>query len=271
MSTAQIAILLAIGLASGLMGGLLGIGGGVIIVPVLVELLPRFGAPPEEVMHLTVATSLAAVLLTSISSSRAHAKKGNVVRRLVMYAGPMAAFGGIGGAWIAKYLPGEWHKRGFGLFLIAVAIQLLKPEKKNGGEAPSKAPEPHEIPIPGALAAGIAIGIAAGVLGIGGGSLAVPIFHLLLGLPIHQSVGTSAAVGVFAALLGTITHMLVPAGKEAIPYAIGYVHWPSALIISVSAVLTAQLGARLAAKTKPGPLRRIFGGFLLFVAARLLF
>ena len=273
MTTPDLLSLLATGALSGTLGGLLGIGGGVVCVPVLIMFLPHLmeagGAGAAHVVHYAVATSLATVFFTNLSSTQAHNAKGNVLWRLALIAGPVAAFTAMGGAYLTSYIPGEVHRRVFGVFLLWISYKLIRASEATSAAEGEGAPA--ERPAMAALA-GSAVGASSGLLGIGGGSVAVPFFHLVLAHPMHKSVGTSAAVGAFAALLGTLGHVLAPApeGEGALAHTIGFVHWPAALLISAAALITAQLGARLAARVKPVPLRRTFGVFLFFVAWKLI-
>lgn len=271
MTTPDLLILLATGLISGTLGGLLGIGGGVVVVPVLIMFLPHLGAGPEHVVHYAVATSLTTVFFTNLSSTHAHNSRRNVVWELVLIAGPVAALTAIGGALLTNFIPGEIHRRVFGAFLLYVSYKLIRTKSREGEDGAAQAP-PIKLAKPAAAGAGSAVGISSGLLGIGGGSVAVPLFHLALGYPMHRSVGSSAAVGACAALLGTLGHALstAPTGQGALVRTIGFVHWPAALLISAAALGSAQIGARLAARTKPAPLRRIFGVFLFFVAWKLI-
>ncbi|MCB0218394.1 MAG: sulfite exporter TauE/SafE family protein [Chrysiogenetes bacterium] len=271
MNTPDILILLATGLVSGTLGGLLGIGGGVVVVPMLIMFLPHLGAGSEYLVHYSVATSLATVFVTNVSSTHAHHGRGNVIWPLVLVAGPVAAATAMGGAYLTNYLPGEIHRRAFGAFLLYVSVKLIRAKSASDGEASEEAVE--DVPSkPMAAAAGSAVGAASGLLGIGGGSVAVPLFHLVLGHAMHRAVGSSAAVGACAAVLGTLGHMLskTPTGQGALSHTIGFVHWPAALLISVAALGSAQIGARMASRIKPAPLRRTFGVFLFFVAWKLI-
>ncbi len=251
-----------IGIFAGLIGGLLGLGGGIIIVPALYFLFVWQGFSLDNVMHIAVATSLTTIIFTSISSSYAHHKRGAVLWPQVALLVPGIIIGAVIGAHIADALPSEAMRVGFGAFEILVAIQTwfrLKPAAQ------------RSLPgTKGLLLIGILIGSLSTVLGIGGGTLTVPIL-LWCGINIRNAVATSSACGFPIALIATLTFIMLGWNQENLPSAsLGYVYWPAALGISITSVLFAPLGARIAHKIPVASLQRIFAIVVFIVGVRIL-
>lgn len=253
---------LGVGAVAGFMAGLLGIGGGLIIVPMLIFAFTRQGIPHDYIMHLALGTSLASIVFTSISSFRSHHKRGavhwDVFRRIV----PGIILGTFIGSFIASLLSTGILKGFFVLFLFYIGIQLLINKKpKSGRELPG---------IPGMLGAGNIIGLASSLVGIGGGSLSVP-FMLWCNLPMHHAIGTSAAIGFPIAVSGAIGYLVNGLGDSGLPsYTLGYLYMPAIAGIVCASVLTAPIGVRLAHRLPVNKLKRIFALFVLFLAARML-
>jgi uncharacterized membrane protein YfcA len=179
-------VYLGVGAGAGILAGLLGVGGGVVIVPALVFAFTGLGYPAEHIMHLALGTSLASIMFTSVSSFRAHHKRGAVLWNVVKAITPGIIVGTYAGTYVASMLSTNFLKGFFVVFLYWVSIQMLlniKPKPKRA------------LPgTPGMFAAGSTIGVVSSLVGIGGGSLSVP-FMALCNIPMHTAVGTSAAIG----------------------------------------------------------------------------
>ena len=245
---------LALGCFAGLVAGLLGVGGGLIMVPVLAVLFGLHGFAAEHIMQLAVGTSLAVIVFTSLSSALAHHRRGAVRWPLVLQLSMGFAVGGWLGGVLAVWLGGVLLALVFGLFELVVAVQMML------GKAP-----PAGRSEPGVVSnafAGILIGAVSALLGIGGGTLTVPwlTWH---NLDIRAAVGTSAACGLPIALVGSTGFMVAGWGQAGLPAASnGYVYWPAVAGISIASVGSAPLGARLAHYLDQRKLKRVFAGFL---------
>ncbi|WJW75364.1 sulfite exporter TauE/SafE family protein [Thiohalobacter sp. IOR34] len=253
---------LASGALAGLLAGLFGIGGGLVLVPVLAWLFARQGLGGDHLMHLAVGTSLATIVVTSLASLRAHHRRGAVDTGVLGRLLPGIVLGGLGGAWLADRLPTDGLRQFFGVFELLVALQMLLAARYR----------PHRD-LPGAAGlflAGSLIGGVSALLGIGGGTLSVP-FLIWCSVPLVRAVGTSAAAGLPIALSGAAGFWL--AGLDAPdlpPWSSGYIHWPAWLGISLASMLTAPLGAALAHRLDTRLLKRGFALVLALVGARML-
>lgn len=257
-----VVIYLGIGAVAGVLAGLLGVGGGLIIVPMLVATFSHQGLPAASLMHLALGTSLASIVFTSVSSFHAHHQRGAVDWGIVRRITPGILAGTFGGSWVASRLattPLTWV---FTVFLYAVAVQMFFDRK----------PLPtREIPgSAGTSAVGALIGIVSSLVGIGGGSLSVP-FMAWCNVPLHRAIGTSAAIGLPIALAGAAGYVLSGLGAaELPPHTLGFVHLHALAGIVAASVVTAPLGARLAHRLPVPRLKRAFAVLLLAMGTRLL-
>ncbi|SDS75890.1 hypothetical protein SAMN05216198_2706 [Halopseudomonas litoralis] len=258
----EFVIYLVLGGFAGVLAGLFGVGGGMIIVPVLVYSFALQGFAPEVLTHMAVGTSLATIAFTSINSVRAHNKMGAVRWPLFMWMALGIVFGGFLGAVTASTLSGPLLQKIIGVFAICVAIQMafeLKPKAALG--------EPGK---PGLIAAGGVIGWASSIFGIGGGSLTVP-FLVWRSLPMQQAVATSAACGMPIAVAGAISFMWTGWSVETLPgWSLGYVYLPALIGIAATSVFFAGYGARLAHRLSQRLLKRLFALLLVSVGINFL-
>jgi uncharacterized protein len=264
VSALAIVLYLAVGAAAGVLAGLLGVGGGLIIVAALAFVLPLQGVPGDAVMHVALATSLASILATSLSSTRAHAKRGSVIWTSVWSLVPGLLLGGALGALLASRLPGDVLRVGVAAFCALAGAQLWRGKQAPEGD-PGAAPRGPLLAF-----AGVAIGALSALVGIGGGSMTVPLLVALGARPV-RAVGTSAACG-FAIALASAAGFVV-GGQDATDLprgSLGFVYLPAAIGIAVASVLCAPLGAALAHRLRGRQLTRVFAGFLWVMGASLL-
>jgi uncharacterized membrane protein YfcA len=259
-----IACLVVLGAVIGFAAGLLGIGGGMLLVPFLTMLLPLAGVPAELVVHAAIATSMATIVFTSMSSLRAHHKHGAIRWAIVSVMGPGLILGGIlsGGA-VFSYLSGAWLSLVFAVFVAYSAAKMLM------GKAP---PSTNVMPGKAATAgAGVGIGFVSGLLGAGGGFLSVP-FMVRGNIPMHSAVATSAALGFFIAIANSAGYIF--SGMQQTsgqPGMVGFIFWPALVVVSALSVLTAPLGARCAHSLPVKSLKRVFACLLFSLAAYMLY
>ncbi|MEI6986090.1 MAG: sulfite exporter TauE/SafE family protein [Rhodospirillaceae bacterium] len=255
--------LVAAGLAAGLIAGLLGVGGGIVIVPVLFELFTRLGYEPAVTMHLAVGTSLASIIPTSIAAVRTHIKRDAVDRDLLHRWAPAVVLGVAGGTILAGSVRGVVLTSVFGTvaLLVALYMSVVKDDTRLRDGLPGRVTQ-------SAIAA--LIGGFSAMMGIGGGTLTVPSL-VLCSYPIRRAVATSSAIGMVIAIPGAFGFMAtgwdVP-GRP--PLSIGFVSLLGLVLTAPTAMLTAPYGARLAHSISQLTLRRVFAGFLLLTSARML-
>ncbi len=258
-----LAVYLGIGALAGLMAGLLGVGGGLVIVPALVVAFGILKLPPHAIMHLAVGTSLATIVVTSVASVRAHHRHGAVLWREFARLTPGIVLGALAGAAVAGWLPGSALRMLFGLFALLVAV----PMGLNARPAPNRQ-------LPGALlmgAAGGVIGLVSALVGIGGGSMTVPLLTHC-NVPVRRAVATSAACGLPIAVAGAFGFVVSGWHQAGLPaYATGYVYWPAFAGVAATSMLFAGVGAQWAHSLPTTTLKRIFAAFLAGVGLHLLF
>jgi uncharacterized membrane protein YfcA len=251
-----------LGLLVGFVAGLLGVGGGLIIVPVLIFLLHAQGLAAGMEPQLALGTSLASILFTSLSSVRAHHRHGAVEWPLVRRITPGIVLGTLAGAMLAAQMSATLLKGVFVVFLFYAAIQMWLDFK----------PAPHRG-LPGRMGSTLAGGVIGAVsswVGIGGGTLSVP-FMLWHNVTLHRAIATSAAIGFPIALAGAVGYMAGGRGVSSLPAgSVGFVYLPALAGIVLGSVLTAPLGARTAHRLPVRPLKRIFALLLLVLALRML-
>jgi uncharacterized membrane protein YfcA len=253
---------LALGAISGVMAGLFGVGGGLVIVPVLAMLFSAHGFPAELVMIMSVATSLATIVFTSISSVLAHHRLNSVLWEKVRAMAPGIMVGTAIGAVVADRISGDLLRVIFIVYLIIVGVQMaLQLTPKPGRQPPSKL-----------LDAGVAvvIGVLSSLLGIGGGTLTVP-FLVHFQTPMRNAVAVASACGLPIAVVSTIGYVLLGRNLTHLPeWSLGYIHLPSFLGIVLTSIYTAPIGAKLAHKLPALKLKRYFSLLLFVMAAKLI-
>lgn len=256
--------LLALGVVTGFLAGLLGVGGGMMMVPFLTLLLSHRGIDPGMAVKMAIATAMATIMLTSLSSVQAHHRMGAVRWDLVRGLAPGILGGGLlAGAGVFALLKGQGLALLFAAFNIFSALQLLLDRKP---EASRQMPGPA-----GRVAAGGVFGFVSGLVGAGGAFMAVP-FMTWCNVPIRQAVGTSAALGFPIALANTVGYVIAGWSlPSVVPGSFGYLFVPAWLLIASASVLLAPLGARLAQGIEVKKLRRLFALLLFALAGYMLF
>lgn len=252
-----------LGIVAGLLAGLLGIGGGLVLVAALVLVLPGQGVPLSAAMHAALATSLASVVITSLASTRAHWRRGSVAWPSVAWLVPGLLPGAWLGSLLATRLPGENLRLFVVAYCVVAALQLffgLPRARPDGANAPGG---------PGLAAAGVGIGAVSSLVGIGGGSMTVPLL-VTLGLAPVRAVGTSSACGVAIGVAAAVGYAQMAGPVDMPQGSVGYVYLPAAIGISLTSALMAPHGAALAHRISPVALRRVFAAFLLAMALVLL-
>ena len=272
----EILIFLIIGALAGFAAGLFGVGGGTIIVPLLFIVFTQMDYPADNVMHLALGTSLATIIITSISSLMAHNKKGAVLWPVFKNLTPGLALGCFFGAGIAGQISGLYLQLIVGVFLLWVAFNMFIGGKKKVASHATTVSETNnanpDLPSkPKQLAAGGVIGIASAIFGIGGGSLTVP-YLTRYNVVMQKAVGTSAACGLPIAIAGALGFMIFGLQEDVnVPNTIGFVHIYAFLGIASMSFFTAKVGAKVAHILSPELLKKCFSVLLFVVGCYFLY
>ena len=252
--------LATLGICTGFLAGLLGIGGGMIMVPFITILLSQRGVDADLAVKMAIATSMATIIFTSISSVRAHHNRGAVRWDLVKGLAPGIVLGSmIGSLGVFAILKGSYLAIFFGLFVGFSATQMFLDKKP----APTR-----QVPgTVGLIGAGSGIGFLSGLVGAGGGFISVP-FMAWCNVAIHNAVATSAALGFPIALANVLGYVISGRSVEGLPAdAFGYIWVPALVVIAACSVFTAPLGAKAAHNLPVKKLKRVFASVLYLLAA----
>jgi len=260
----MILALLGTGIVAGILAGLLGVGGGIVIVPVLFLMLPYFGVKDDIRMHVAVGTSLATIILTSISSARSHYKKGAIDIGLLKRWGIAIFIGVLGGTWMASRTNATILTGIFASLAMIVALNMAF--RPAGAHLSDKLPP---TPIKEMLA--LFIGWFSAMMGIGGGTFTVPILTLF-NYPIHKAVGTASAIGLIIAIPGTAGFLYAGLSAPDLPPGnIGYVNILGFLTIVPMTIICAPVGAHIAHSINTNLLKKAFALFLFLTSLRMFY
>ena len=250
------------GIFGGVLAGLLGVGGGIVIVPALYFALSLTEMDPAQVMQVSVGTSLATIIFTSLSSSLGHYRRGAIDFDLLKLWGPSILVGVVLGGILGGIVSGLALIAVFAVVALLVALDMIL---RGGGEIDS----PRSFSKPVWAVFGVIAGAISAMMGIGGGTVCVPLLNFL-GYEIRRAVGTSAAIGFIIGLPGAVTYILTGLGHEGLPpLSLGYVNLAAAIIIIPLTMVFARVGVAIAHKIPRRALRLTFGLFLLITSARM--
>lgn len=253
---------IALGLFTGLSAGMLGIGGGLIMTPVLTMMfLSQSSFPYEASLHLALGTSIATILFTSLSSLLAHHKHGAVLWKVVLQITPGILFGTFIGSMFASHIPVKPLAMFFTFFVCCIALQMILNFK----------PKPtRELPgTSGIMAVGAGIGTISAIVAIGGGAFTVP-FLTFCNVRLQKAIGTSAAVGFPIAVGGTLGYIYNGWGTGMPEWSLGYVYLPALMWMVPASMVMAPVGASLTHSLPVTTLKRIFACLLIALAFRML-
>ncbi len=261
LSTLYVAIpaLLLAGAAAGFAGGLFGIGGGFVVVPALMFLLPLVDVSFDEIAHVSVGTSLASIIFTSLRSTHSHAKRDAVDFELLRSWAIWVMMGTAVGTMVAGFVSSRQLALIFGTGVLGFAVYFLMPARKG---APIFSALPTGLPRAGIASA---LGVFSTLLGIGGGTLTT-VTMTVCGAPIHRAIGTAAGMGAVIALPATIGFMIIGYGEPGVGWgSLGYVNLPAAATLIATSVWFAPYGVAAAHYLPAGILRIFFGLYLAFI------
>ena len=253
------------GALTGFLAGFFGIGGGILLVPVLLAYFQVTGVSSLVATHLTFGTSLFITIFTALSSATEYTRNGHVHWKGVLWLGPASVAGAWIGSGIAGGLDGRLLQQIFAVVVILAAVRMLTEQRQQ-----KKDPQMRDS-APALLATGGLVGIVAPLAGVGGGVVSIPLMYSFLHFPLKKALGTSSATIVITALAASIGYVVRGYGNALLPeYTLGYVAYLSALPLVVGALPMARVGARTAHRSNVTRLRRFFAVLLLVVATKLL-
>ena len=256
--------MLAAGLLAGFAAGIFGIGGGFVVVPALLVVLPLLGGTKDGIAHVAIGTSAATIILTSIRSLLAHSKRGAVEFDVLKTWAPWIILGCGAGVVLAGHVDGRTLKMIFGAGVILMSLNFLIPVL-NGKVISDQMPS-------GLARIGIAggLGTFSSLLGIGGGTIAI-MTMTLCGRTIHRAIATASGIGTLIAIPTTIGFAIIGFREGGLPWgSLGYINIPATIAIASMSMLTAPLGVAAAHSLPAGPLKKIFGVYLLIIGALML-
>ncbi len=255
--------LAATGAIAGILSGLLGVGGGIVVVPVLFWVFKALGYPADLGMQVAVGTSLVTVAITAFSAARAHYKRGSVDMQIVRRWAPFMAVGALFGGTVAGVVKGDVLMIVFGTIALLVAWNMASPRTRILAEALPQATGAQPA------MAGV-VGVVSSMMGIGSGTLGVPLMTAF-SVPVHRAVGTAAALGLVIGVPGALAMLVTGLGVAGRPpMSVGYINLVAVALILPLSILFAPLGTRLAHALEPVWIKRAFAVFLLLTALRML-
>jgi uncharacterized membrane protein YfcA len=252
--------LLAAGLFAGFCAGMFGIGGGFVVVPALLLILPLLGGAKSEYAHVAVGTSAATIIVASLRSVTAHAKRGAVDFEILKQWAPWLIVGDALGVVLAGHVDGHGLLLIFAVGVLAMSVNFLVPRLSQmviSEEMPSGI---------GLVALAGGLGTFSSLLGIGGGTIAITVMTWC-SRTIHRAIATASGIGTLIAIPTAIGFAIIGFARPGLPWgSIGYVNVPAALAISSMSILTAPLGVAAAHKLPATPLKRVFGAYLVVIS-----
>jgi uncharacterized membrane protein YfcA len=261
-------IYIGVGSAIGFLAGFFGIGGGLLIVPILIFGYEQSGVSPAVLTHVAIATSLFVIVFASLTSAYQHGKQGNIEWRSVFVLGFSSALTALAATTLAAWLSGRHLQIFFGLIVMATAIRMLTEGEAQAREKFELSAKPG---IPGLVGIGLAAGVVAALAGIGGGVVTIPMMYYLLNMPLKLAIGTSSATIVITALFSVVGYILNGLGHAGLPaWNIGFVDLQRGAALAIGTILMARVGAYVSFKTHPLRLRKIFALFVILVSIYIL-
>ena len=270
MDLLHIVLLLAAGAATGFLAGFFGVGGGIILVPILLWFFTGpLGISALVATHLTFGTSLLVVIFASLTSGLQYSKNGHVVWKAVVFIGLASILGALGGTTIAASLQGKTLQKIFAFVVAVAAIRLLLESTRSAGE------QAMRLAPAGLAGIGLITGAVSSLAGVGGGVFSIPMMYHFMRFPLKKALGTSSATIVITATAAMLGYVVQGWGEPLMEnyrgFTLGYVDYLHALPIIAGTLPFARLGATTAHKTHADRLRTLYGVFLLVIAVKMFF
>lgn len=267
MTVAIAAVIFVGGLVAGFLTGLLGIGGGVIMLPLLYQSLLHLQVDSKAAFTTAVATSLAVMIFSGSAAARNYHRQGLLDTRLILWAGVGTLLGAYGGAHILLAVNDRWVRLAFGLFLWLVAATLLLPRSRTHTSRPIS----FTVGL-GLASVGVVMGTISALFGVGGGALLVPALVVLFGIALHAAIATSTAIIVLTALFGTASYLVLGWHDPQAPaHGLGWIDPLAFVLLLPGAMYATRYGVRAATALPRAQLRNVLMGFLVLIGARFVF
>jgi uncharacterized membrane protein YfcA len=268
MTPIDFLIFVGVGCGVGFLAGFFGVGGGILMVPILVFSYGRMGVPWSVLTHIAIGTSLFVIIFASLTSAYQHAKQRNVDWRSVFVLGFSSALTAIATTKLAVWLSGRHLRVFFGLIVMAAAIRMLT---ESEAQAQKKLELSSTPGVRGLVGVGLAAGIVSALVGVGGGIVTIPMMYYFLNMPLKLVIGTSSATIVITALFSVVGYILNGIGRSGLPeWSFGFVDLQRGAALAVGTVLMARVGAYVSFKTHPFLLKKIFALFVILVSIYML-
>ena len=252
-----------LGMFAGFIAGLFGVGGGLTLVPLLVMVFSAQGFPQDQIMHLALGTTMGTIVFTSLGSMRAHHRHGAVRWDIVKSLAPGMVLGTLSASSFVGSVPTRPLAIAFAIVVSYASFQMIADFK----------PKSHRtLPGPfGLFSVGAGVGVVASLVAAGGGFITIP-YMLMCNVVIYEALGTSSALGLPIAISGVIGYLISGWGAEHLPpYSLSFFYLPALIGIAVFSMTFAPLGAKVTHSLPVKPLKRLFGGFLALLAAKMLY
>ncbi len=268
MTPIDFIIFIGVGCAVGFLAGFFGVGGGILMVPVLVFSYEGSGVSSSVLTHIAFGTSLFAIIFASFTSAYQHGKQGNIDWRSVWMLGIFSAATALATTKLAAWLSGKQLRVVFGVLVMAAAIKMLT---ESEAQAQKKLELLSRPSILGLIGVGLAAGVVASLAGVGGGIVTIPMMYYLLNMPLKLAIGTSSATIVITALFSVVGYILNGMGRTDLPeWSLGFVDLQRGAALAIGTILIARVGAYVSFRTHPFRLKKIFAFFIILVSIYML-
>ncbi len=258
----------AVGCVVGFLAGMFGIGGGILMVPVLVFSYEQSGVSSSVLTHIAISTSLFVIIFASLTSAYQHSKQGNVDWRSVFVLGFSSAVTALATTKLAAWLSGRYLRIAFVLIVMVSAIKMLT---EGEARAQKKLEFLSKPGIPGLAGVGLAAGIVAALAGVGGAVVTIPMMYYFLDMPLKLAIGTSSATIVITALFSVVGYIFNGMGRAGLPeWSLGFVDLQRGAALAIGSILMARVGAYVSFKTHPFHLKKLFALFVILVSIYML-
>jgi uncharacterized membrane protein YfcA len=259
----------AMGCGVGFLAGLFGVGGGIIMVPILIFSYEHLGVSSSVLTHMAIGTSLFVIIFGSVMSAYQHRKQGNVDWRLALILGFSSAIAAFATSKFAAAINGRYLQVAFALFVLAAAIRMLTEGERSGQQRADLRRKPKMI---GLVGVGFAAGVISALAGIGGGVFTIPMMYYLLNMPLKLVIGTSSTTIVITSVFSVTGYVLNGMGHTDLPsWSFGFVDLQRGIALAIGSIFLARVGAYVSFKTRPHRLRKMFAIFTILVSVYILF